>query len=292
MFWSHAMTQNQRRCFLFIALFFWCNLVSAALSCTAPVSSGFSTAYAATGVVPNVKQGMVSFNCTRTSPTDATSILLTANDGTHSLGAQNHAQSGSRILYEAYRDSSCSVLWTSKLVSDYWPITLLNVLGSQAINVNYWGCITLANQVVNAGNYTDTVTMQVLDTTPLHNALSVSRTFPVSITTPASLSITAPPGSLVFTYTAFGSSVNASSTFKTNGTLNLPYTMSLDANSGVVAGLQYDLKINGQVPPVSAVGSGAVQTHTILGTILAGQAGTCSTGTCASTQVRILTITY
>jgi hypothetical protein len=265
---------------------------NATLSCTAPVSTGFSMVYAATGVVPNIKQGTVSFNCTRTAAGDATSVLLTANNGAHPQGTQNRAQNGSRILYEAYKDSNCSAVWTSLVVSNFWTLNLLNVLGAQSVSVSYWGCITLANQVVSAGTYTDTVTMRVLQNTPQRQVLSPNSTFPVSITTPASLAITSPPGNLPFAYTAFGSSVNASTNFTTNGTLNLAYTMTLDANSGVVSGLKYDLQIDSQTPPVMAVGSGGAQIHTIQGNMPAGQAGTCLTGSCNASQVRTLTITY
>ena len=265
---------------------------NATLSCTAPVSTGFSMAYAETGVVPNIKQGTVSFNCTRTAAGDATSVLLTANDGAHAQGTQNRAQNVNRILYEAYKDSNCSAVWTSLVVSNFWTLNLLNVLGAQPVSVSYWGCITVANQVVSAGTYTDTVTMRVRQNTPQRQVLSPTSTFPVSITTPASLTITSPPGNLPFVYTAFGPSVNASSTFTTNGTLNLSYTMTLDANSGVISGLKYDLKIDAQTPPVKAVGSGAAQVHTIQGNMPAGQAGTCNTGSCSSSQVRTLTITY
>lgn len=286
------MTDQLIRYLCIVALSLGCHTADAALSCTAPLSTGFSTAYAATGVVPNISQGTVSFNCTRTVAGDATSILLTANDGIHPQGVQNRAQKTNRIQYEAYKDSNCSVLWTSKVVSDYWTLSLLNVLGAQLVSVSYWGCIKLANQVVAAGVYTDTVTMQVVDTTPLHSALSVTSSFPVSITTPASLTLTSPPGNLAFIYTAYGPSVNVSTNFTVNGTLNLPYTMSLDVTSGVVAGLKYDLQIDSQSSPLKAVGSGAAQVHTIQGTMPAGQAGTCTTGVCNASQVRTLTITY
>lgn len=267
-------------------------LAWATLSCTAPVSTGFSTAYAAAGVVPNVSQGTVSFNCTRSAAGDATSILLTANNGAHASGVQNRAQNGSRILYEAYKDSACAAVWTSLVVSDFWAINLLNVLGAQPVSVSYWGCITVAGQVVAARTYTDTVTMQVLDATPQRRALSGKSTFPVSIISPATLAITAAPGNVAFTYTAFGPAANASTTFATTGTLNLPYTMALDADSGVVSGLNYGLTIDAQASPVSARGSGAAQTHTINGNMPAGQAGTCTTGSCSSSQVHTLTITY
>ena len=265
----------------------------AALSCTAPQSTGFSTAYAAAGVVPNVSQGTVNFNCTRSTAGDATSILLTANNGANATGAQNRARSGNnRILYEAYKDSACSAVWTSTVPADYWSINLLNILGAQSVSVSYWGCITVAGQVVSAGTYTDTVTMQVLDTTPQRRSLSGKSTFPVSITSPATFAITVAPGDVAFSYTTFGPVVNASTTFVTRGTLDLPYTMTLNADSGVASGLNYSLNIDSQASPVSARGSGAAQTHTINGSMPAGQAGTCSTGSCSSSQVHTLTITY
>jgi spore coat protein U-like protein len=276
-----------------VAMLFSSSWAQAALTCSGPSSTGFLTAYAPTGVVPNVSQGIVNFNCTRTRATDATSILLNANNGANATGVQNRVRltGTNRISYEAYQDSACGALWTSTLLADYMSVTLLNVLGTQSISVSFWGCITLANQVVNAGYYTDTVTMRIRNNT--NNAwLSSNGTFTVGVTNPATLTISTAPGNIVFTYTAFGSAVYASSSFGTTGTLNLPYTMSLDAYSGVVSGLNYTLNINSQSPPVSSRGTGAAQTHTINGSMSAGQAGTCNAGSCSSSQVHTLTISY
>jgi spore coat protein U-like protein len=263
----------------------------AALTCTIPISTGFSTAYAPTGVVPNVTSGTVTFNCTRTVATDATSILLRATNGANASGVKNRAKrTASFISYEAYQDSACTTLWTSLVSTDFKSITLTNVIGAQAVLVNYWGCITLAGQAVAAGTYTDTVTMRVRNSA---NTASISSngTFPVSITNPATCTMTTAPGNVAFSYTAFSAAaVTASSTFATTCTLNLPYTMSLDASSGVVSGLNYALVINPSVTPPR--GTGAVQTHTINGTMPAGQAGTCSMGTCTGSNVHTLTITY
>jgi spore coat protein U-like protein len=280
------------RLLLALALICFALLAQATLSCTAPLSTGFSTAYASAGVVPNVSQGIVTFNCTRSAAGDATSILLTADNGVNGTGVQNRARSNaSRIQYEAYKDSACSAVWTSKVAADFWPVNLLNVLGAQSVSVSYWGCITLAAQVLSAGTYNDSVIMNLRENTRQMRILS-NATFPVSITSPATLAITAPPGAVAFSYTAFGPVVNASTTFGTTGTLNLPYTMTLDANSGVVSGLNYSLNIDSQAPPVSARGTGAAQTHTINGSMPAGQAGTCTVGSCAASRVHTLTITY
>ena len=67
--------------------------------------------------------------------------------------------------------------------------------------------------------------------------------FPVSITSPATFEITLEPGNVAFSYTAFDPAVNASATFVTTGALALPCTMTRDAYSGVVTGLNYSLKL-------------------------------------------------
>ncbi len=266
----------------------------AAISCTNPVSTGFSTAYASAGVVPNVTQGTVSFTCTRDAVGDPTALLLRADNGANATGNTNRAAlAGNFISYEAYSDSACTLPvagqgWTRPNNANAIAFNLTSVLTAQPVNLSFWGCITVA-PVVPAGTYTDMVSMDVRIAP--NNILS-SGTFPVSITYPAECNITTAPGNVTFTYTAFGSAVNASTSFGATCTSQLPYTMSLDAYVGVVAGLQYSLAINSSPPPVSSRGTGVAQTHTINGSMPAGQAGTCATGICSATNVHTLTITY
>jgi len=280
---------------LLVTLLLFCCPLSclATLSCTAPVSTGFSTAYAPTGVVPNVTQGTVTFNCTRTLASDATSVLIRATNGGNANGVQNRAKRGAKFInYEIYQNSACSTVWSSVSLADYITVPLTDVVGAQALTVSYWGCITEANQAVTAGTYTDSVTMRVRN---IANTawLAPNATLTVSIRTPATCLMTTMPGNIAFSYTAFSASaVNANSTFAVNCTLNLPYTMSLDTSSGVVSGLNYALQINSLASPVSHRGTGAVQSHTINGTMPAGQAGTCSSASCIGSQVHTLTITY
>ncbi|MCK9381260.1 MAG: spore coat U domain-containing protein [Sulfuritalea sp.] len=269
------------------------------ISCTQPVSTGFATAYASAGAVPNVTQGTVSFNCTRGATGDPTNLLLRADRGLYpATGSRNRAAFGSGFIsYEAYRDSACTALWTDNSTANSIPFTLAAVLTPQTVNLSYWGCITLAGQApaAGAGTYTDSVTMTIRDsgTGQTFN----TGTFAVSITYPATCNITAAPGNVAFTYTAFGPAVNASTTFGATCTSNLPYTMALDAYVGVVSGLRYTLNIDTQPPPagstpVNSRGAGVAQTHWIYGNMQANQAGTCATGTCTATNVHTLTITY
>jgi spore coat protein U-like protein len=265
----------------------------AAITCTAPVSTGFSTAYASTGVVPNVTQGSVSFTCTRSAAGDTTNLLLRANNGVNVCAGSNDASfGGTCINYEAYQNSTCTTLWTGNNNATSIPVTLLNNTSPQPISVSFWGCITVAGQApaAGAGTYTDTVTMTVRNTGG--GTTYSTGTFPVSVRYPATCTISTAPGNVVLNYTSFGALVNASTTFKATCTGNLPYTMSLDAYSGTLLGLNYTLNINSQAPPVTSRGTGAAQTHTINGSIAAGQSGTCSTATCSASQTRTLTITY
>lgn len=266
----------------------------AAITCTAPSSTGFSTAYNPTGPVPNVTQGTVSFTCTRSAAGDATALLLRANNGVNICAGSNDASSGINCInYEAYQNSTCSTVWTNNNNASSIPITLLSVLTPQPITVNFWGCITVAGQNKPAGTYTDTVTISIRTTggTLLTGALS---TMPVSITNPASCSITS-IGNVAFgTYTALQATalVAPTANIVLSCTSLLPYAMSLDANSGVVSGLNYSLTINSLTPPVTSRGTGPGQTHSLVGTMPANQAGTCVTGTCAGTNTHTLTVTY
>ena len=266
----------------------------AVITCTAPSSTGFSTAYNPTGPVPNVTQGTVSFTCTRSAAGDATALLLRANNGVDVCAGSNDASSGTNCInYEAYQNSGCSTVWTNNSNASSIPITLLSVLTPQPMTINFWGCITVAGQNMPAGTYTDTVTISVRTTGGTLIA-GASNTMPVSITNPATCSITS-IGNVAFgTYIAFRATALSASTadIVLSCTSQLPYTMSLDANTGVVAGLNYSLTINSLTPPVTSRGTGPGQTHSLVGTMPANQAGTCVTGTCAGTNTHTLTVTY
>jgi hypothetical protein len=63
--------------------------------------------------------------------------------------------------------------------------------------------------------------------------------------------------------------------------------MALDATTGTLLGLNYSLALG-----VRSTGTGSPQLHTIIGSMAAGQAGTCAAGTCSASQPHTLTITY
>jgi spore coat protein U-like protein len=102
--------------------------------------------------------------------------------------------------------------------------------------------------------------------------------------------ITAGPTDVAFTYTSFQGTAATSTggAYSVKCTNTLPYTMSLDATSGAVSGLNYSLALTAG----SGTGNGSAQAYNVNGTMASGQAGTCATGTCSGTDPRILTVTY
>ena len=118
----------------------------------------------------------------------------------------------------------------------------------------------------------------------------------MNISTPSVCAITTAPGTLTFTYTAFGAAQTASTSFQPTCTIYLAYSMALSATSDVVSGLNYSLALNtinsGGSNPLASTGTGAAQTFYINGNMAAGQAGTCATGICSATNTHTLTITY
>lgn len=279
----------------------------AAISCTTPVSSGFSTAYNGPGgAVLNATLGTATFTCTSTSAADATTILLRGNNGTNVTGTQNRVRLGattSYLNYEAYKDSACTSLWTNNAVTaNMIVVPILANVANQALSATFYGCVPLGQTPPASGTYTDSWTMRLRNNTNTANIAGAGNgTLTASVVVPASCASLTTPADMLFTYTAFGSAATATTTFNVTCTTNLPYEISLDAYTGVVGGLLYTLNINAVPPntvtPVKAKGTGAAQTHTIFGNMASGQPGSCPSSTaaaCASAQsdARSVTITY
>lgn len=158
--------------------------------------------------------------------------------------------------------------------------------------INYWACIPTGQQVP-VGTYNDTVTMTMTYTDPivvLTTTKTISNTFLVTITNPAVCLVTSIGNVNFGTYVAFRNTalVATPASVVLNCTPQLNYTLSLDASSGVVAGLNYSLSLSAS----SSSGTGPGQTQTITGNMPANQAGTCSVTSCTASDPRVLTISY
>ena len=269
-------------------------LVAAFSACAGPCndppavsSSGFTIgAYdPATGSITSTST-TVSGGCTKTGGNTAT-YTVSAGQGLNFSGGSNRAKSGSNFInYSVTTDLGCSLVWNTVNVFTF------SFAASGSQSKTYYGCVP-AGQYVAALTYSDTVTM----TTNNGGVISTSA-FPVSITVAPKCILSTGPGTIAFgTYTAFAAvSSSNNTTFATTCNNLLPYSMALDATSGVVVGLNYSLAINttstGGSGTLNSNGTGAVQSFFINGVIAAGQAGTCASGSCSGTAARTLTITY
>ena len=258
----------------------------AAITCSIS-SGGLAAAYDPANPAQNVTQTFFTVSCTRGLASDPTSVAysVTVDNGLSPQGQNNRASYlANRIRYDTYKDAACGTKWKGGTT----VTGIVNFVGTGTVtqNANYWGCILAAQTGLPAGTYLDTVTMTMTyGAAPQLVAVSA---FGVTIGTPATCAVNTPPGNIVFDYVALGAAATPSTTFAVTCTTALAYTLALDTTTGTLVGLNYSLALS----TAASVGTGAQQTHSINGTMAAGQAGTCAAGTCTGSRVHALTITY
>ena len=125
---------------------------------------------------------------------------------------------------------------------------------------------------------------------PAAHAGTATGNFNVTVNLTSKCEINAGPADVAFTYTSFQTtgSTGTGGAYSVRCTNTLPYSMSLDATSGTVSGLNYSLGLSA----ASATGNGAAQSFGVTGSMVSGQAGTCATASCSGTDARVLTVTY
>jgi spore coat protein U-like protein len=136
------------------------------------------------------------------------------------------------------------------------------------------------------------LTLAVLALALPARAETATATFNVTATLTSKCEITTAPADVAFAYISFQTDP-ASSTgggFQVRCTNTLPYSLSLTVTTGTVAGLAYNIS----VPSGSFTGTGSNISHTVSGTMVAGQPGTCATSAtpCTGSNQHTLTVTY
>lgn len=270
----------------------------ASITCSSISSSGWTTGYV-NGSTPNI-QANFTITCTRGLATDPTTLnySVTVNNGGNNKGVNNFAKitTGTATLgYDTFT-TSCLSLWkNSTTISGTvtWTTT-----GTSTDTRTFWLCVNLPQTLTAQGAYTDSVTM----TASFNGTQSVSGDIPVTFYAPAFCNIASAPGNITLTYPSFSTGAIAqNTTFATQCTTSLPYTLAIAPVSGAIVGVSYQMTVvagGAAGSPTctgaqcSVTGTGINQPFTITATAPAGQPGTCATGTCAGTQVHTLTITY
>jgi len=275
----------------------------AAMFCSVS-AAGVTSPYTPSNPTNTVTTASVSVTCSRDNAgKDLAEVTyqLAADNGLNPTGTQNRAALGVSFLnYEVATDSGCTP-WEGTSLLPTPAVTFQVPLGSTTTHTTpFYACIPAGQTVLPPeGTYADLITISFANekATGGGNTTFTGGAFPVSIIAPASCSFTTPPSNVEFTYTAFSASdALANSSFGVKCSTNLPYTMTLDAAVGVVAGLNYSLGLNttatGGSNPLTSVGTGVTQTIYINGRMAAGQSGACATASCTESQVRTLTISY
>lgn len=260
----------------------------AAITCTTISSPGVSINYVNNTTVS--LQTFFNVTCTRSSTSDPTSVSysVTANNGTNPNGINNNATnsgSGATLRYDFYTTAGCGTQWKGNTaINDTITWASGSTTGAITRQTSFWTCIVSAQTATASGLYSDTVTL----TATYGTNQTITGTVPVSIYAPALCTITAPPGSMVLNYVAFGAQKTVSTTYAVQCTSQMPYTMATDVTENVIAGIRYVLALSAS----AANGTGAAQTYTITATANGGQAGTCGGASCSGTRAHTLTISY
>jgi spore coat protein U-like protein len=235
----------------------------------------------------------VTVNCSKTGGNTATRHLeVGAGTGLNATGGQNRAANGSSLLtYALRRDAALTAAWGDTAGSRLAATT--TSVNSTTVTLNWW-FTAAAGQTVATGTYLDTVTLRLYQSDTPNPSLTdpspTTATLSIALTVTGQCSLSSPPGAVQFSYTSFQTTpATATSGFAVTCTNGTPYTVALDATSGTLLGLSYQLALSATG---TRVGNGVAQPMSITGTMPAGQSGVCAAATCNASQARTLTVSY
>jgi spore coat protein U-like protein len=267
------------------------------------LSFGYGAAQAATGCsigsvvgmnIPSYVEGVaatpqlmsVTVNCTRDShPADPSTVnyTLTFDTGLNSNRAKATVSGTNHyITYSKGTASSCTPALTTSPGTFTWSGKTKT--GLNTATVSFYGCVG-AQSGMAAATYTDSIGLVLTDDL---GSAPVIGSVPVSITMDSKCTVSTPPGTMTFNYTAFRpTALVVPVGFGVTCTNTTPYTFALDVSNGVAAGLAYSLALSAP----GGTGNGSEQTYNVTGTMAAGQAGDCS-ATCTGTSTHNITVSY
>ena len=288
--------------FLILRAFsFVCTLILATTSqaanytCSLGSISNVSLNYDPNTQTATTATGSVTVNCAKSGGSGSALVYLElgSDGGIHASGSQSRGQNGSNTLnYGVWRDSNYTQAWASAS-SSRLKASINSSSSNTSYTFTYYFSIP-AQQNAAAGNYTDTQTIRLYQSNTALGASTASSSgstsLNITLVTLARCTLSSPPGNIQFNYTSFQIAVaSASTSFAVTCVSGVPYTMALDASSGTLVGLDYSLSLS---KTGTQTGSGVAQSASINASMAAGQAGTCSSGSCTASQARTLTITY
>lgn len=242
--------------------------------------------------------GSISVNCTRAAGDPTSQVLYIGIDqGEDPNGRDMVRQTGTeKLRYFIYRNPGPANQWTTgngKAPSSGGSGGLqftLNFGAGTSASASYPYYFRVKSGIIRPpGIYDDVLITALLRLNSSSGAVIANTDFTANVSILSQCYLSTPPSTLAMNYTSFSATPQTGNTvFNVSCTLSTPYTMALDATSGTLLGLNYTLALSAS----SASGTGSAQPYTINGSILGGQAGTCSGATCTATATRTLTISY
>lgn len=265
------------------------------LSCAIASVSGISLNYAPASSTALVGSGSITINCSKSgSNSDTRYLEIGAGSGMNASGTQNRAAGpGAFLGYGLRRDAALVAPWSDVSGSRLTSTVTATTATTTSVTLNWW-IVVPAGQSVPAGTYLDTVTLRLYqDANPNPSLVDLNpgtATASISLNVTSVCSLSSAPANLNFSYTSFQTVASAaSSSFAVTCTQGAPYTVALDATSGTLLGLSYQLSLSVSGPQV---GTGTARAMSVNGTMAAGQSGTCSAATCSASNLRTITISY
>ena len=283
-----------------------CTPAQAAITCSTVTATSVNGVYASASALN--RTGSVTVTCTRLA-TDATTqlIYISMNQGEPPNGRNMTRQTGTTLLaYRVYRNADLTGSWSTgggraPGITNAGGLQVTFDFGSTTTtvkSVTYPYYFNIAAGIVRAaGIYDDEAVGVTVRLSSSTGTVQSTTLFAVNASIVAECRFSTSPTALAMTYTAFAASaVSAYSPFAISCTESTTYGVSLGAASDVLLGLKYDLLLVAAASdtPLAAslTGSGFAQSYRVKGTIAAGQAGSCATGTCTGSAPRTITITY
>jgi spore coat protein U-like protein len=226
--------------------------------------------------------GSITLTCTRTANESSTDYWIGIQAGNLRMQRQTGTET---LTYAVFSDSNYGTVWDNGKDAVSGNLKFNGPVASRTIP--YYLRIPRTNKGNPPGLYDD---MLVVTLRFRRNGADISSAVlnPVASIL-AECRVSSAPTPLSLHYPSFSkTAVSASASFDVSCTNTTWYAMTLDAYSGNLFGLQYNLGLSA----LSGTGTALPQTYSITATIPANQSGSCATGICSGTRVHTITITY
>lgn len=270
---------------------------SAVLSCTISAApSPLSGTYDSTANLD--MQGSFTINCTRAKNDSKNQTFWIGLNQTASQTMAKPAPYADTLAYGIYSDVNRTALWTNGATGGVTISFAFGTSTAASTTVAFYMRANSGQTDKAAGSYSDTLNVTLNVTNSVGQNLG-GTTLTTQASVPKTCSVDASAVSYAVSYQAFSSTplVDSTQAVSVSCSKGTQATLTLDSTSGVILPValayQLDFSASSSASTSGTSTSNAVPlSFPLTLTLPAGQAGTCSTGTCTGSDTRQVTITY